>query len=327
MSQENNNRDKNPSLINMSSSSLISCFELAEANFEKTDQENNVLITGFRDIDDITGGLEPGDLVLVTGSEGSAPASFSLDLALNHLFFCKDIGRTLVIEAKKTEELLMKTCISKLGGIHINKLTCWTLNEEEFVRLSSVGRMLKDNIFQVGARPSLSIGLIEQMIEEAKQAFESEETSYNHDKPILVLIDDIDCIKTESDYPDARFNHIGRELKRIALEHKVVLILPTSNVDKQHINRTDKRPMKMDVDSKCGPLTNYIDECWGIYNDSYFNEFSPDVDVVELISLKSRHFQHWKVKLAFDEVHGRKHKDLPLYNEELVKPSKDDEPS
>ena len=104
--------------------------------------------TGFTDLDRLTNGLQPSDLIILAGRPGMGKSAFALTLASNSsinygkkvAFFSLEMGA----------EQLMQRIICSMAGLELSKFRAGHLNRDEFAKLpGTASRIVQANSLYV----------------------------------------------------------------------------------------------------------------------------------------------------------------------------------
>ncbi|MGB9791319.1 MAG: replicative DNA helicase [Thermacetogeniaceae bacterium] len=195
--------------------------------------------SGFKDLDECTGGWQPGQLIFL----GAVPKMGKTALAL-HFALHADVP-VLFFTLEMLPEELADRQFSSVAKIPGHKIKTGHLSEEEWVQL--VGAL--DNVYQKKIGWVKKGDLTVSQIKAICMRFQQEHGLG------LVIIDQLDKIATERRKDESRSDEIGRitrGLKLMAMDLKVPVICLVQLLDKQISRRTSPRPTYGDIrDSSC----------------------------------------------------------------------------
>ena len=256
----------------------------------KNNGKINGLTTGFGELDSLTEGLHPTQLVIIAARPAVGKTAFALNLALAA---AKSTKKNIAIFSLEmpAEQLIMRM-ISSLGQIDNKKLSTGKLENEDWRRFNEAISILSDtNIYfhdAGGVTPS-----------EIKAKCRRLATS--GDGLGLVIIDYLQLIDSSSRYSGSRqqeVSEISRSLKTMALELEVPVIA-LSQLSRSVEKREDKKPVLSDL-RESGSIEQDADIVAALH--------APDVEVpvgdevpnpIQLIILKHRNGPTKTIDLLF----------------------------
>jgi replicative DNA helicase len=254
----------------------------------QTDDAITGLSTGFNDFDNMTSGLQPGDLVIIAGRPSMGKTSFSMNLA-EHAAITAD-KPVLVFSLEMPAEQLTLRLFSSLGRIDQHKIRTGNLSDDDWPRISSAVSMLSQSKLYIDDTPSLTP---QEMRARARRV------ARENDGLSLIVVDYLQLM-TIAGSKENRTNEvseISRSLKALAKELSVPLIA-LSQLNRGLEQRTDKRPVMSDL-RESGSIEQDADVIAFIYRDEVYNEDSPDKGVAEIIIRKQRNGPIGDFRLTF----------------------------
>lgn len=250
----------------------------------------NGLTTGFGELDNITQGFRPTQLVILAARPAVGKTAFALNLAIAG---AKSTKKNIAIFSLEmpAEQLIMRM-ISSIGQIDNKKLSTGKLENEDWKRFNEAISILADtNIFfhdAGGVTPS------EIKAKCRRLATQGEGLG-------LVIIDYLQLIDSSSRYAGSRqqeVSEISRSLKTMALELEVPVIA-LSQLSRSVEKREDKKPVLSDL-RESGSIEQDADIVAALH--------APDVDTpigdnvpspIQLIILKHRNGPTATIDLLF----------------------------
>lgn len=100
------------------------------------------LSTGFTDLDAMTAGLQPSDLIIVAGRPSMGKTTFAMNLVENAAMISDK--PVIVFSLEMPAESLMMRMLSSLGRIDQTRMRSGQLVQEDWDKLMSAVKMLKD---------------------------------------------------------------------------------------------------------------------------------------------------------------------------------------
>ncbi len=276
---------------------FVSLRDLAQSSLDTIEQlhARKELITGvptgFTDLDEMTSGLQPSDLVIVAARPSMGKTSLVLNVA-QHVGTKTDktVG---IFSLEMSKEQLFLRMLTAEARIDAQRMRRGYLGERDWGRLSqALGSLSEAKIF-IDDTPS--IGVLEMRAKCRRLAAE-------HDLN-LVVIDYIQLMQGRGRFENRTLElaSISRSLKGLAKELNVPVVV-LSQLSRAPEARSDHRPQLSDL-RESGALEQDADVVMFIYRqDMYQDKSDPSGDgagVAELIIGKQRNGPTGIVKLAF----------------------------
>ena len=244
--------------------------------------------TGFADLDDMTSGLQRGDLVIVAGRPSMGKTSFAMNIA-EYVALEKQLPVAVFSMEMPGEQLAMRM-LSSIGRINSNKVRTGRLGEDDWPRLNSaVGLLDKAPLFiddTAGLNPLDLRSRARRLLRE-------------HDQIGLVVIDYLQLMQSaESNENRAtEISSMTRSLKMLAKELNAPVIV-LSQLNRSLEQRPNKRPIMSDL-RESGAIEQDADVIFFVYRDEVYNEDSDQKGVAEIIIGKQRNGPIGTTRLTF----------------------------
>lgn len=247
------------------------------------------LSTGLTDLDKLTSGLQPSDLVIVAGR----PSMGKTTLVMNMAEHVAIEARTpvLVFSMEMPADSLAMRMMSSLGTIDQHRIRTGKLNDDDWPRVISTVNILSEAPLFIDDTPALS---------PAEMRARARRLSKEHGQLGLIVVDYLQLMKVpgfKADSRTAEISEISRSLKALAKELHVP-VLALSQLNRSLEQRQDKRPIMSDL-RESGAIEQDADLICFIYRDEVYNENSPDKGTAEIIIAKQRNGPIGKVQVAF----------------------------
>ncbi|HXP00978.1 MAG TPA: replicative DNA helicase [Luteibacter sp.] len=261
-------------------------FRMLTERYEKRGQLTG-LSTGFTDLDELTSGLQPSDLVIIAARPSMGKTAFALNLAEAAAMRGKKAVAVFSMEMSASQ--LAFRLISSLGRVHAQHLRNGDLAEEDWPRVTSAITMLSDAKIFIDDTPAMS---------PVEMRSRARRLQREHGLG-LIVIDYLQLMQVpgNSENRATEISEISRGLKALAKELNVPVIA-LSQLNRSLEQRADKRPMMSDL-RESGAIEQDADVIMFIYRDEYYNKESPDKGLAEIIIGKQRNGPTDTVKLAF----------------------------
>ncbi len=244
--------------------------------------------TGLTDLDNLLGGLQKSDLLIVAGRPGMGKTGFLLgaakSAALNHK------KHVAIFSLEMSNEQLVQRLISQQTGIVSQKLRTGKLNEDEYPLFAqAVGTLSNTTIF-LDDTPAITPL---QMRTKCRRLH----MEYNLD---LIIVDYLQLMSgdTRNDNRVQEVSYISRYLKVLARELNVP-VLAAAQLSRAVEQRSDKRPVLSDL-RESGSLEQDADIVMFIHRPDALDKDPAKQNVAELIVAKHRNGPtHSGIQLVF----------------------------
>ncbi|WP_024890460.1 replicative DNA helicase [Luteimonas huabeiensis] len=246
------------------------------------------LPTGYDAFDEMTSGLQPTDLLILAARPAMGKTTFALNIA--EYAALKSKKAVAVFSMEMSASQLALRLISSNGRINATRLRTGQLEDEDWSRVTSAIRMLKESKIFIDDTPGLSPEVLRAKARRLKREYDLG----------LVVIDYLQLMQVpgNSENRATEISEISRSLKGLAKELNVPVIA-LSQLNRSLESRTDKRPVMADL-RESGAIEQDADMIVFIYRDEYYNkENSPDKGLAEIIIGKHRNGPTGSFKLRF----------------------------
>jgi len=247
------------------------------------------LPTGYTEFDEMTAGLQPTDLIILAARPAMGKTTFALNIAEYAAIKTKKAIAVFSMEMSSSQ--LALRLISSNGRVNATRLRTGQLEDEDWSRVSSAIRMLREAKVFIDDEPALS---------PAKLAAKARRLKREHDQLGLIVIDYLQLMAVPGNQENraTEISEISRSLKALAKELQVPVIA-LSQLNRSLETRTDKRPVMADL-RESGAIEQDADVIVFIYRDEYYNkDNSPDKGLAEIIIGKQRNGPTGSIKLKF----------------------------
>ena len=246
--------------------------------------------TGFVDLDRMTSGLQPGELIIVAGRPSMGKTTLVMNMA-EHVALQekKAVG---VFSMEMSGPQLAMRMIGSVGRVDQHELRTGTFKEDDWGRLvDAVGKLNEAQVY-IDDTAGLNV------LEVRSRARRLHRTSGGL---AMIIIDYLQLMSgTAGGREENRATEIAeisRSLKSLAKELKVPVVA-LSQLNRGVDSRQDKRPMMSDL-RESGAIEQDADLIVFIYRDEVYNPDSPKKGIAEIIIAKQRNGPVGKVDLTF----------------------------
>lgn len=244
--------------------------------------------TGFADLDYITAGLHPSDLVIVAARPAMGKSAFALNIATNAAVRANTGVAIFSLEMSK--EQMTNRILCSEAMVDSNKVRTGKIEDEDWTKLAEASGALSQAQIFIDDTPGISVMEIRAKCRKLKL-----------EKNIgLVVIDYIQLVQGSNKKNSSReqeISEISRSLKILAKEIGVPVIA-LSQLSRSVEQRPDHRPMLSDL-RESGAIEQDADIVMFLYRDDYYNEDSEKKNIAEVILAKHRAGSTGTVELAW----------------------------
>ncbi len=249
-------------------------------NIEKASKTKETVTgvpTGFIDLDYMTSGFQPSDLVLVAARPSMGKTAFVLNV-VDHGAVRKEIP-CMIFSLEMSKEQLVNRMLSMESNVDSQKLRTGTLTDADWDAVVEGVGVIGSSKLIIDDTPGISIGELRSKCRKVK---------LEHGLG-LVIIDYLQLMSGSGKSGDNRqqeISEISRSLKALAREIKAPVIA-LSQLSRACETRTDHRPMLSDL-RESGAIEQDADVVMFLYRDDYYNKDSEMKGIAEVIIAKQR---------------------------------------
>ncbi|WP_350261994.1 replicative DNA helicase [Pantoea sp. BJ2] len=263
-------------------------------------EESDTLKTGIPELDQITGGINPVDLVIVAARPGMGKTEFALTVAegvgRQQLPGSKDNRGVLIFSMEMDANQIIERQLAGAGNLPVSSLRNPAKMDDEGWAKVTLGmkRLLDLDVWIVDAS-KMNVEQIRAIAERHKR---------NHPALSLILVDYLGLIdKPKADRNDLAIAHISGSLKRMAKDLKTpVMSLSQLSRDVEKRPKGQRRPTNADLRDS-GSIEQDADSIIMLYREAVYDEESPAAKLAEIIVTKNRFGQLGTVYQAFNNGH------------------------
>ncbi len=269
---------------------------LLKESFERitTLYESGVDLTGtpsgFRDLDRLTSGFQPGNLIIVAARPSMGKSALALCIAANMGVRHNVPVGLFTLEMSKSEVTQRLMCSE--AKVESQRLRNGKLQQDDWPRLTAACDKLAKAPIYVD-----DTGLLNMMEVRSK----ARRLKARHPNLGLIIVDYLQLLtpshRRDSDGRVQEVSEMSRSLKILARDLDVP-ILALSQLSRAVEQRTDKRPILSDL-RESGSIEQDADLVAFVYRDEYYNEDSDQQGLAEVILAKHRNGPTDSVKLSF----------------------------
>jgi replicative DNA helicase len=247
--------------------------------------------TGFVELDKLTSGLQPSDLIIVAGRPSMGKTALCLNIAQNAALADGASMPVGIFSMEMSKEQLVMRLLSSESEVEFSKLRTGTLSQAEWPKLAQAADTLyKAPIF---IDDSAALGVLDLRARARRLKKE-------HDLGLLI-IDYLQLMRgrsnTGGDRREQEISEISRFLKALAKELNIPVIA-ISQLNRMVEQRDNKRPRLSDL-RESGAIEQDADVIMFIYRDEVYDKESKFKGIAEIIIGKQRNGPTGEVQVTF----------------------------
>ncbi len=245
------------------------------------------LPTGYPELDAITHGLQPSDLIILAARPSVGKTAFALNLAMRAAI--SEGAPVGIFSLEMSERQLIQRMISLWGKIPQDQLSTGRLGKAEGVRFFEAADLLRTAPLFINETPAITTLELRSQARRLKA---------EHGLG-LVVVDYLQLMRSSrrTDSRELEISDISRSLKALAKELDVPVVA-LSQLNRKVEERTDKRPMLSDL-RESGAIEQDADIVIFLHREEMYKPDTPRKGIAELIIGKHRNGPNGTVELAF----------------------------
>jgi replicative DNA helicase len=250
--------------------------------------------TGFTDLDKMTSGLQPGDLVIVAGRPSMGKTSLALNMA-EHVALEAGLPVGVFSMEMGASQLVMRM-LGSVGKLDQHKVRTGRLADEDWRKLTDAVGRLNDAPIHIDETAALNA---------LELRARARRLHREYGKLGLIVVDYLQLMSASAQGENraTEISEISRSLKALAKELNVPVIA-LSQLNRSLEQRPNKRPVMSDL-RESGAIEQDADLILFIYRDEVYNQDSPDKGKAEVIIGKQRNGPIGTVTMVFQGEYTR----------------------
>jgi replicative DNA helicase len=251
--------------------------------------------SGFDDLDNITGGFQPGNLVILAARPAMGKSALMANFAENSALDSKQAVALFSLEMSESE--LAQRFIASQASIKGDDLRKGKVPPSRWPKILQASNRLAESPLYIDDSSDLTVLDVRAKARRLAQQ--------HADGLGLILIDYLQLMRSQGHIENRveQIGQISRGLKTLARELDVPVIA-LSQLNRGVEQRTDKRPLLSDL-RESGSLEQDADVVMFIYRDEYYDKESEREGIADLIISKHRNGGLGVVELAFQKEFPR----------------------
>ncbi|MDD2717003.1 MAG: replicative DNA helicase [Candidatus Wallbacteria bacterium] len=273
---------------------VTKAFDMLEKVYKNKDHITG-LPSGFYDLDSLTAGFQPADLIIVAGRPSMGKTALTLNIAAHVAFEHKKPVAVFNLEMPATQ--LVQRILSQEAEIDQSLLRKGMIKQSDWGKLHlAASRIAKGKIF---IDDTANITVLEIRAKSRKLKSQNPDLS-------LIIVDYLQLISSSSSVESRQqqITEISRGMKLLSRELNVPIIV-LSQLNRAVESRTDRRPMLSDL-RESGSIEQDADLVMLLYRDEYYKkDKTAEPGIAEISIAKHRNGPIGVVKLEFKDKYTR----------------------
>ncbi|MCM0639295.1 replicative DNA helicase [Cellulomonas wangsupingiae] len=249
--------------------------------------------TGFADLDRLTNGLHPGQMIVVAARPAIGKSTLGIDMVRSAAI--KNNQAAVVFSLEMSRNEITMRLLSAEARVHLQKLRTGAMGEDDWAKIAAtMGRISEAPLF-IDDSPNMSLMEIRAKCRRLKQ---------RHDLKLVVI--DYLQLMTSGKRVESRQQEVSefsRALKLLAKELEVPVIA-ISQLNRGPEQRTDKRPAMSDL-RESGSIEQDADMVILLHREDAYEKESPRAGEADLIVAKHRNGPTDTITVAFQGHYSR----------------------
>jgi replicative DNA helicase len=249
--------------------------------------------SGFADLDELTNGFQPGQMVIVAARPAAGKSTLALD-------FCRAAAvhhqmSSVIFSLEMTRSEITMRLLSAEGRIPLNSLRNGNMNEDDWTRLAQLMGKLSAAPLFIDDSPNMTMMEIRAKARRLKQ---------RHNLRLIII--DYMQLMTSGKKVESRqveVSEFSRQIKLLAKELEIPVIA-LSQLNRGPEQRSDKRPMLSDL-RESGSLEQDADMVVLLHREDMYERESTRPGEADLIVAKHRNGPTRDVTVAFQGHYSR----------------------
>lgn len=276
------------------SQGLVDASELVRASLEKIEQlyAQKMKVTGipsgFIELDDLTAGFQPGELIIIAARPSMGKTAFSLNVTLNAAV--KEKKKVAYFSVEMAKEQVMIRMLASAAKVRLGDLRIGQIDDKAWPRLINTAASMSETGLFIDDSAGISPFDVRAKARRLK-------ATHGLD---LIIIDYLQLMgmKTKVENRQQEVSEISKLLKSVAKELKVPVIA-LAQLNRGVEGRSDRRPMLSDL-RESGSIEQDADVIMMLYREDYYDRENPDIKgLAEVIIAKQRNGPTDTVKLRW----------------------------
>ncbi|EJR42191.1 replicative DNA helicase [Bacillus cereus VD102] len=254
--------------------------------------------TGFTELNRMTAGFKPQELIIVAARPSVGKTAFCLNVGNNAAGEHGDGDVVAIFSLEMGQKELLKRMVSINGNIDGNRMKNGDLTPEDWTNLTIAMGMMNNKNIRIFDDAGITTNFIWSKVKKLCDEFPG--------RRIMVIIDYLQLITGNPVHKgnrQAEIAEISRTLKTMARQLNVCVVA-LSQLSRGVEQRQDKRPMMSDL-RESGQIEQDADVIAFLYREDYYDRETENKNTIEIIIGKQRNGPVGSVELAFIKEYGK----------------------
>lgn len=257
--------------------------------------------TGFKALDDMTLGLQKGELYVLGGRPAMGKSTLALNMSIHAATKKKHV---LFFSLEMPKERMIDKCVSHLGSVPFENIKTGSMTESDWDMATHAMTLIKESGLRIDDRGGQSLSSIVMKCKKLN----------TKRKLDLIVIDYMQLIRVEGASRYDEVSQVSMQLKALA-KNLDCPVLALSQLSRNLESRQDKRPKLSDL-RESGQIEQDADVIMFVYRDEiYYPDEQLNKGIAELLIEKNRFGEIGKKHLATELQYSR-FKDAGVFNYE-----------
>ncbi|MEE8281615.1 MAG: replicative DNA helicase [Gammaproteobacteria bacterium] len=245
--------------------------------------------SGFKEFDQLTAGLQKGDLIIIAGRPSMGKTTMAMNIAENAAFGQKLRLPTAIFSMEMSTEQLAFRLISSLGQVNQSHLRNGRFSDEDWPRINGAIQQMSEAPLFIDDSGSLTPTELRARSRRLKREHGLE----------LIVVDYLQLMQVPGTKENraTEISEISRSLKALAKELQVPIIA-LSQLNRSVEQRTDKKPVMSDL-RESGAIEQDADLIAFIYREEVYDASTPRKGIADINVAKQRNGPTGEFRLTF----------------------------
>jgi replicative DNA helicase len=268
-------------------------FEMIERLYERKELVTGVP-TGFADLDKMTAGLQPSDLIILAGRPSMGKTALALNMAQHAATKCNETVAIFSLEMSKEQLVLRMLCSEARVDAH--KLRSGFLAREDWRKLTDAASRLSESKIFIDDTPGLTV---------LEMRAKARRLKAEH-RLALVIVDYLQLMRGRggADNREQEISDISRSLKGLAKELSVPVVALSQLSRAVETRGGDKKPQLSDL-RESGAIEQDADVVMFVFREEVYRQDENNRGVAEILVRKQRNGPTGEVALTFLDRYTR----------------------
>jgi replicative DNA helicase len=250
------------------------------------------LPTGFTEFDKMTGGLRPGDLVIVAGRPSMGKTTLAVNMAeyaaLHHQQTRASVSVAIFSMEMPSEQVITRM-LSSIGGVPLHNLRSGRISDDDWVRITSATSQLSEAKIFIDETPALSPTELRARARRVKREHGLD----------LIVVDYLQLMQVPGNKENraTEIAEISRGLKILAKE-LTCPVIALSQLNRGVEQRENKKPVMSDL-RESGSIEQDADMILLIYREEVYDRNTTKKGIAEIDLVKHRNGEIGTFVLTF----------------------------